>query len=176
MLNGRVYTPPLQPAMTSASPWWAAVVTLGQTNDQTLNVNTIANTFRDQFGLFKPAATNRIDIALRFQRVSVWNLTVGRSMRVCFHGIVSGTYDRVLEDWSAPQRMARCGYEWPLADRTFPVDDASTKTVFKVDVPSTAAWIAYCYILWRPTVQSSITRNILDAARMHSLGESFEQL
>lgn len=155
--HGIKFNPPSHPKVKTISPWWAAVVAVGGSSDATITANHIANTFRDQFGLYKTDATHRIDIALRVIRMSMYSLTAGRPISVCCHGIASSDFNTVLEDWPAQVQLARVGYQWPLADQTHVLDDASTKVVLKVDVRKEALWLGYLHILWRPTVQSPIT-------------------
>lgn len=161
MINGRSFMPPIQPRLTHVSPWWPATFSYGATGDASLSVNFLANTFRDQFGLYKTDATHRIDIALRFQRMTVWNLNTSRPILVCIHGLVANDFTTVLEDWPAPNRLARIGYQWPRPDQLFVFDDAATKIVFKIDNGSNQPWLGYVSVLWRPTVQSSITSSFI---------------
>jgi hypothetical protein len=174
-LHGFSFTPPEQPRMVHASPWWACTFSFSSTSDVTVNCNAICNVFRDQVGLFKLNSNGRIDIAVRFVRASVYCLVAGRPISVCFHGITSTDYNTVLEDWPSQTALARVGYEWPLADQTCVLDDASTRTVLKVDTRADTIWISFIQLLWRPTTQSKIALTEL-YNQAHSVSSSFSDL
>jgi hypothetical protein len=156
VLRGFSFLPPEQPRMVHNSPWWAVTCSVAATSDTKITVNSICNSLRDQLGLYKTDASHRIDIAIRIKRASVYCLSTGRPIGVCFHGMTSTDFNTVLEDWPSQTALARVGYEWPIADQTFVSDDASTRTVFSVDVRAESTWLAFLQVLWRPTVQSKI--------------------
>lgn len=156
-LKGKTFIPPSQPRMTNVSPWWPVRCSIGAQGDKTIACSTIANTFKDQFGLYKTDSQHRIDIALRFQKVVVYNLNVTRPISVCVHSTAGTGFTAVLEDWPSQTRFARVGFQWPIADSTFILNDTSSTPIIRVDTSGNDAWLAQINILWRPTVQSSIT-------------------
>lgn len=167
----RVRNPGGHPPVIQQGRWYNGIAQATGTSTTAVTVNSVANSFRDFYGLYATDSTNRIPIKIRFRFIKVWQLLTATASNgtskvtpiyITCNSLVdaSSTQEDLYNAYNYPAKnqFARVGFRWPSPHNRTVFDDSQVSTqVAKIVADTGAAYVYHVGISWRPENGGGVT-------------------